>query len=123
MYDDKSLSRSENYFLILQLLRMFRVRVKETIKDCEILQGTSIHGLAWSIALKYAGPEGPQEREEEEEKQAALVIVKANWKVVGALQAAAGDRLLSFIDSKTEEVKSLRDGVSGTPIPQPVKSC
>jgi len=43
--------------------------------------------------------------------QDELHIMRSNWELVFVAQKAAEKRLLDRLSDKTEEVKSLRDGV------------
>ncbi|KAK3332624.1 hypothetical protein B0T19DRAFT_108016 [Cercophora scortea] len=102
MYDDAALGRSENYFLILQLLRIFANWVQDTLEGFKELE---------SICIRTISDEAAFRDRRGRQKTAAMVIIKANWKAVRFHQELCGSRLLNRISRKTEEMTSLRDGL------------
>lgn len=92
MYDDRELQRSERYFSILQLLRLFR-------DDIEISAQDLVH---FRNELRSHFPFSTHESKE----------VGHNWKVVLKRKKERYDDLLKRIERKTREIESLRDGVS-----------
>ncbi|KAK3682827.1 hypothetical protein B0T22DRAFT_295141 [Podospora appendiculata] len=102
MYDDATLGRSENYFLILQLLRIFANWVQDTLEGFKELE---------SICIRTISDEAAFRDRWRKPKTAGMVIIKANWKAVRLHQDLCGSRLLNRISRKTEEMTSLRDGL------------
>jgi len=102
---DSSFARSRVYFKTLEMLRIFGDIIRETGRDLQemdpdrLLQG-SFRRAGWDA--RYFLREDPV-------KDKALW---ENWRILSEFQAAAEDRLLRRIAEKTEEIKSLRDGVS-----------
>jgi hypothetical protein len=101
---DSSFARSRVYFKTLEMLRIFGDIIRETGRDLQemdpdrLLQG-SFRRAGWDA--RYFLREDPV-------KDKALW---ENWRILSEFQAAAEDRLLRRIAEKTEEIKSLRDGV------------
>jgi hypothetical protein len=96
MFDD-DFERSKLYFTILQILRIFGEYIRTMSADLHQLDD-----------LFVSPPQGfPLQLMEPDE----LRVMRTNWEVVLKFQKAAEERLLSRVSDKTEEVKSLRDGV------------
>jgi hypothetical protein len=97
---DDSFEISENYFTILQILRIFAGYIQESMDHLRAMQSEF---LSWhptgSLSHSYRL------------SLAARRVLAQNWQTVVDLQSEIGKRLLARIDRKTEEVKSLRDGV------------
>ncbi|ETS87834.1 hypothetical protein PFICI_01662 [Pestalotiopsis fici W106-1] len=86
MFDGPSLDRSRLYFAALQQLRIFSAHIKETVRVAErILEGVR------------------QDREHPNSHEF--------WKRILAPLKDAEKGLLSRIDKKTEDIKTLRDGL------------
>jgi hypothetical protein len=102
---DSTFDRSRAYFKTLEMLRIFGDTVRETGRDLQemdperLLQG-SFRRAGWDV--RYFLREDPT-------KDTALW---ENWRVLAEFQEKAEKRLLRRITEKTEEIKSLRDGVS-----------
>jgi hypothetical protein len=102
---DSTFDRSRAYFKTLEMLRIFGDTVCETGRDLQemdperLLQG-SFRRAGWDV--RYFLREDPT-------KDTALW---ENWRVLAEFQEKAEKRLLRRIAEKTEEIKSLRDGVS-----------
>jgi hypothetical protein len=99
MFDD-SFEVSRSYFTILQLLRIFSDSIHQSVEDLRQMKNK----------FSYKFPTG----ELYEVKLLSLPtrqIIAANWEKVLSFQQQTGTELLSRIEKKTEEVKSLRDGV------------
>jgi len=91
MFDD-SFRRSRVYFRLLQILRIFFDSVRET-----------------GVQLNNMRPENTLISGFDDE------AIQDNWNIVVTYQAEVEKRLLQRIMEKTEEIKSLRDGVSVLP--------
>lgn len=89
MFDD-SFQKSRVYFQALQALRIFSESIRET--------GRHLHQLSDELER--------QSRQWFNDKD-----IQNNWKIVMDFQVEAEERLLRRIAEKTEEIKSLRDGV------------
>lgn len=104
---DSSFARSRVYFKTLEMLRIFGDIIRETGRDLQemdperLLQG-AFRRAGWDV--RYFLKEDPI-------KDKALW---ENWRILSGFQTAAEDRLLRRITEKSEEIKSLRDGVSST---------
>jgi hypothetical protein len=94
MYDDVTLKRSEFYFELLQLLRIFSEWISASVSDLEALATDT------SQNFRYWGGEP------------ATKVVRRNWDIVLELQRKPANELLGCIQRKTAEIESLRDGVS-----------
>lgn len=90
---DKSFQHAESHFQIMQLLRIATLWIQTTQKDLKSLRDGLMAGL--SNSLDYAQDEQ----------------LNRNWDKTFAALEAQSDKLFRRIDKKTEEVKSLRDGV------------
>ncbi|KAK4151153.1 hypothetical protein C8A00DRAFT_17399 [Chaetomidium leptoderma] len=101
---DSSFARSRAYFKTLEILRIFGDIIRETGRDLQemdperLLQG-SFRRAGWDV--RYFLRDDP-------------VTDKAlweNWRILSEFQVGAEGRLLRRITEKTEEIKSLRDGL------------
>lgn len=103
---DTSFVRSRVYFKTLEMLRIFGDTIRETGRDLQemdperILQGSFRHA---GHNVRYFLREDPLQD----------TALWENWEKLSSFQQKAEDRLLRRIAEKTEEIKSLRDGVSG----------
>jgi hypothetical protein len=106
MFDNNSFTRSELYFATLQLLRISSEWIRGSMEDLESLaQGTEIYLFEIQAYLR-------PERDDHDPTTANVArVLRQNWKNVLAHQKRLGKPLLDRIEKKTEEVKSLRDGV------------
>lgn len=103
---DLDFNRSSLYFTLLQVLRIFGEYISTVSEDLKSLKSLFLDS---ANGLPFNDPR-PDEMSD----------IESNWKLVTQLQEDAEKRLLSRILAKTEEVKSLRDGVC--PLPQAVSS-
>jgi len=103
MYDSSRLQRSDLYFEMLQILRIFSGSIAQSITDLERLAGHVRYcqecGL-WKFPW------------EELKEQDAVKVINFNWNKVVSMQKKAASAALHQIERKNEEIKSLRDGVS-----------
>lgn len=95
---DEDFNRSARYFELLQVIRIFGERIRAVSEDIEGLSGLF---LDKESGLPMSDP-SPDEWKD----------IESNWKIVLQLQKKAEERLLKRISEKTDEIKSLRDGVS-----------
>ena len=96
MFDD-GFERSRLYFTILQILRIFGECIRTVSEDLRTLNG-----------LFHTLPAGfPQNSLTPYEK----LVLKSNWELVTIHQKEVEGMLLQRVFLKTEELKSLRDGV------------
>ncbi|KAI1172401.1 hypothetical protein F4777DRAFT_516376 [Nemania sp. FL0916] len=95
MFDD-NFGRSQQYFTILQTLRIFGEWVRTVSDDLRGLDDLFLK--EGDFPLLFMSPEESQ-------------TLKSNWESVRKTQKRAEENLMSRILNKTEEVKSLRDGL------------
>jgi hypothetical protein len=100
MYDDHKLRRSESYFMVIQLLRVFRDWVNTAHPGLRELSDE------WENCIKA------QDYTRSDDYQNAQNIIVKNWETLLSYSQDLTDQLLSHIDRTTEEVISLRDGVN-----------
>ena len=101
MYDDASLRRSEYYFTVLQLLRIFSEWIRQTLDDMDdMIRQFDDEMVPWLVA-----------RPDDHTTSMSVKVSISNWANVSALQKRIGQDLLERIEKKKEEIKSLRDGV------------
>lgn len=115
MYDDADLQRSEYYFSLLQLLRIFGDWIRQSLHDLEGLEFGCKRLLEESVKdCKICVERGISSgrTQDKEQRLAARKIVMANWRTVRAYQRERAQPLLDNINLKTEEIRSLRDGVN-----------
>lgn len=96
MYDDHNLQRSERYFSLLQLLRLFRDDIENSFQD--------LNHFRQEIHARDSWDPSPGKMEHPK--------VQRNWGVVLKFKEDRHDALLARIDGKTREIESLRNGVS-----------
>jgi hypothetical protein len=97
MFDDH-FERSELYFTILQVLRVFGEYIRTLSLDLHYLD-------------EVFSPNGPSDFPLKDMRPDELRVMRENWKTVMEAHQKAEKRLLGRLSDKTEEVKSLRDGV------------
>ncbi|KAK3381920.1 hypothetical protein B0H63DRAFT_476879 [Podospora didyma] len=106
MYDTLDLERSDFYFGILQILRIFWESINETTTHLEELAriaNVSEEGMIeW---VDFVDEDNASYRAAVEE------TLRFNWAKVLTLQRNAADLFLARISAKTEDIKSLRDGL------------
>jgi hypothetical protein len=112
MYDDNNLRRSEFYFSALESLRLFSIWIHETPDHLDALMEKCNQRLVYPLIEEKAsvGVDEPGRS-----MWAAFVKIKSNWKEIQGLHRKQVNLFLNRIKKQTEEVKSLRDGVSETP--------
>ncbi|CAI6340025.1 unnamed protein product [Periconia digitata] len=103
MYDDEKLQQSALYFSLLQLLRIFSESIERNVSDLENLVGKSQTNLKERAVWYY-------QRSDEINREIATIT--QNWDVVLYRHKKAADALLARILRKTDDIKSLQDGVS-----------
>ena len=102
---DSSYARSRVYFKTLEILRIFGDAIRETGRGVQemdprrLLQGSFLRA-GWDV--RFFLKEDPATDE----------ALWENWRILSEFQKMAEERLLRQIAAKTEEIKSLRDGVS-----------
>jgi hypothetical protein len=96
MFDKTEFERSKLYVTILQILRIFGECIRTVSDDLRTLD---------RLFLKDDHFPMPDMSSDE------LRIMRSNWESVKEFQKQAEEILLERISQKTEEVKSLRDGV------------
>jgi hypothetical protein len=108
MFDNDPFPRSELYFTILQRLRISADWISESLKDLESLAEAS------QIMCEEGVTKSPDERRGRQDPVTVSVrtVLEQNWKNIISHQKSLAKPLLERIEKKTEEVKSLRDGVS-----------
>lgn len=93
---DGNFERSRIYFTILQILRVFGECIRTVSEDLRTLDD-----------LFYKPHKGfPQNFVDDE-----LLVLRSNWESIIKHQKVVEERLFGRVLNKTEEVKSLRDGV------------
>jgi len=97
---DTSFQRSRIYFKTLQLLRIFTQMIERTRRDVEELNPRA----------SVSGPILPLTKPRDRPTEDAALL--ANWDILWGFYTQKEEYLLKRILNKTEEVKSLRDGVS-----------
>ncbi|XDG04011.1 hypothetical protein ABKA04_003626 [Annulohypoxylon sp. FPYF3050] len=93
---DNSFERSELYFTVIQLLRIIRQWAEESMADHIALQ------QEWLQARSHLGFNFTDNE---------LRNIERNWDTILFQADIRTKRLFNRIDQKTEEVKSLRDGL------------
>jgi len=104
MFDD-SFKRSASYFTVLQMLRIFSDTIHESTTDLEAMK------VEW---LKGDFPGSPPRSESSDFGKEVKRILSSNWDTVTSHQKRIARELIDRIERKTEEAKSLRDGVGFT---------
>ncbi|KAN0102633.1 hypothetical protein V8E51_010946 [Hyaloscypha variabilis] len=106
MFDNDPFPRSDLYFTVLQLLRISADWISESLKDLESLAEAS--QIMCEIFTK-----SPDKRRGRQDPVTVSVrtVLEQNWKNVISHQKSLAKPLLERIEKKTEEVKSLRDGL------------
>jgi len=103
---DSSFERSRVYFNSLQVLRIFGQTIRSTRQGIRQLAPESFPDRMDRIS-SYDRPFILPRSNPREDK-----ILLANWKILWDFYVEAESELLGRIAEKTEEIKSLRDGVS-----------
>jgi hypothetical protein len=92
---DVSFQKSALYFSMLQILRIVKEWIQETRSDLDNY-ATTFRG---DSLIRHCGRDGAK-------------ILNENWETVLAHFAEVEGRFLQRLGDKSEEIKSLRDGVS-----------
>ncbi|KAK5998073.1 hypothetical protein PT974_00445 [Cladobotryum mycophilum] len=101
MFDTNELERSELYFTVLQILRIF----SESIRAApDYLTTLSTHVRSPVLNDCWFEKDSPRTPDVHR-------VLNYNWQIVLSKQESAAKRLLERIERKTDEVKSLRDGL------------
>jgi hypothetical protein len=108
MFDNELFATSELYFTILQLLRIASDWIREGMEDLENLAGQSQVFIDFHFTLARRGGEVPATVDVSE---VVSEVIERNWENVVSHQKSLAKPLLERIEKKSEEVKSLRDGV------------
>jgi hypothetical protein len=103
---DSSFERSRIYFKTLQVLRIFSQTVKSTRRTVYTLAPERIPKV-FSVRTGTRRPFIHPDTNATDDK-----ILMANWKILWSYYLESEKQLLQRIAEKTEEIKSLRDGVS-----------
>lgn len=98
MFDD-DFERSKLYFKVLHILRMFGDQISSVSGDLHILDDLFTKEKHFPMV---------------DMKHHELQALRSNWELVKAIYLRAEKGLLDRIISKTDEINSLRDGVSPT---------
>jgi hypothetical protein len=105
MFDKDPFPTSELYFTILQLLRLASDWIRGSLEDLETLaESWDFYRYFTKLPAKRNGLQDPVTVN-------VTKVLKKNWKNVISHQKSLAKPLLDRIEKKTEEVKSLRDGV------------
>ncbi|KAI0102748.1 hypothetical protein GGR51DRAFT_526107 [Nemania sp. FL0031] len=96
MFDETGFERSKLYVTVLQVLRIFSEYIPAVSDDLRSLDRLFLQEEDFPMTNMT-----PEE----------LRMMRSNWKSVKEFQKKAEDILLGRISQKTEEVKSLRDGL------------
>lgn len=96
MYDDHKLNRSETYFTVEQLLRIFEEWTSDPEEDIRTL----LHQTAYEMKSRI------QSREPEVQR-----IIDRNWKLLLSHAQNSRNEIVGLIERKRNEIQSLRDGV------------
>lgn len=97
---DNSFERSASYFTVLQISRKFSDTIRGSLDD---LRAMRKKWDDWKFDSNKAGGAHPFRE--------SRPILTSNWDTVVSYHNMLVEQLLSRIEKKTEEVKSLRDGV------------
>jgi hypothetical protein len=108
MFDD-TFQLSEQYFTVLQLLRIFQSWIQEAEEGMADLRGNLIGQYESWIALRRLNAP-----EDEIEWPLDMPAMEANWDKVEAFFHGQVNSLKLRIERKKEEVESLRSGVCRT---------
>lgn len=101
---DTSFKRSQVYFRTLEMLRIFAESIRETGRDLQEMNPERLLRAffrAQRFKVKDFLPQDPMED----------TALWKNWQTLSDFQRKTEDRLLRRIAEKTEEIRSLRDGV------------
>jgi hypothetical protein len=104
MFDSGDFSKSEEYFTILQALRLCRNWVSETLRDVKSI-AEKVHEVI--DATREGMPEDNLVERSQELQQLDTILAR-----LVADSEALFQPLLDRIERNNEEIKSLRDGVS-----------
>ncbi|KAK7973656.1 hypothetical protein PG990_011739 [Apiospora arundinis] len=128
MFESSSKNRfesSDKYFFVIELLRISAEWIKETVNDLrhpqeevnELLQSL----IKYANAFREATPE--VDYINDASWKACIDVIRHNWEVIFRDLKRYEDDLLGRIERKTQEVKSLRDGLfSATSVKEATKS-
>ncbi|KAK8023951.1 hypothetical protein PG993_012017 [Apiospora rasikravindrae] len=110
---DSSFQSSDRYFFVTELLRISTEWIKETGSDLKIPQSTT--NSATDSAILFLLPLAPRNYDGEHPSAASWKacsdVINHNWTIVFQEYDKYEKDLLDRIERKTQEVKSLRDGL------------
>jgi hypothetical protein len=101
---DSSLDRSRLYFIVLQLLRIMRDWILESLGDVKVLEQN------WKAMRQRRSDEIEQTTSPDGLDKCESGIDR-NWKILIKHLEHRGGMLLHRIDQQTSQIISLRDGV------------
>ncbi|KAF2461675.1 hypothetical protein BDY21DRAFT_92628 [Lineolata rhizophorae] len=99
MFDDGTFSRSELYFVVLQLLLVFADHVEQTVEDVRDARRQCM----WLLQRRFPRPEEAQIR--------ALIRIEERWRRLLDEQEERAESLAQRLHRKRQEIESLRHGV------------
>ncbi|KAK6840133.1 hypothetical protein PG987_005999 [Apiospora arundinis] len=116
---------SDKYFFVIELLRISAEWIKETVNDLRYTQ-EEVTGILQSLMCYpyFPGEATPSVAYVPDASwKACADVIRHNWEVVFRDLKRFEDDLLGRIERKTQEVKSLRDGLfSATSVKEATKS-
>ncbi|KAK6856419.1 hypothetical protein PG995_006606 [Apiospora arundinis] len=116
---------SDRYFFVTELLRISAEWIKETVTDMRYPQ-EEVNGILQSLmndATLYGKDPNSIDYINNASWKACADVIHDNWQVVSRTVKTYEDDLLGRIESKSQEVKSLRDGLfSATSVKEATKS-
>lgn len=96
MYDDHRLKRSETYFIVEQLLRIFEEWTSDPEDDIRALMEQTKYEM--KSRIKSRCPEAQR-------------IIESNWEKLLLHSQASRKDIMSLVERKRKEIQSLRYGV------------
>ena len=111
-----SFRNSKDYFSLLQLLRIFKERIREATSELESYAAFSVDEIEAYIRTIQRSQRKfePQSRISSDLRGIveSAPIVRGNWRYIVLEQEEKASQLSTRIDTKMAEIISLRDGVS-----------
>lgn len=101
MYDDHKLTRSKDYFIVSQILRIFEDWINDSKTNLEQLRKLQMDWKSYDLL--------PLE---------AQSIIDSNWDILLLHATASCENIKNLIQRKRNEIQSLRDGVCTMNFPQ-----
>jgi len=112
---DREFRLSQFYFSILQILRIFTDTIEETQKEVEHTRRqfeAYFEPQFNSRARGFKNIFGDTDEEELSKIQTFRAMIDSEWGRVTSFQKGLATNLIEHIKKKSEEIESLRDGVS-----------